>query len=104
MTGLVEGLILLGATGAFGSVAYSAKRIMGKLDGIDKVLRGDGNGNPGLGEKVRNVHEAVDRVQAGMDAHLVESARNVAQLQDQGKRLVRVETRCALIDCDGEES
>ena len=104
VTGLVEGLIIAGFVGTFASgtgvAAYVGRRLMAKLDGMDKVLRGDGNGNPGLGEQIRGVHTELTRVKTGLDAHLEDSTAWTCRIVRNENRITVVETRCALLDCE----
>lgn len=53
-----------------GLLAWIGQRLHSKVDLMDKAVRGDGNGNPGLAAKIRDVHSDVKNVQTGFQAHV----------------------------------
>jgi len=85
---MIEVIVGISATVATGIVAWTGKRLVSKVDKIDVVLRGDGNGNPGLGEKIRDVHAEVKNVGHQLNAHVRESA-------GWQERIAATEVRCA---------
>lgn len=100
MTGVLEGIAAAALVGTLGTVGVGVKRVLSKLDAMDAVVRGDGNGNPGLGEKIRDVHAEVTEVKNGLLAHVEESVPWKNRIVDAEVRLGKVETRCALVDCE----
>jgi hypothetical protein len=75
--GVAEGLILLGATTLVGAVAAVGRRVLSKLDGIDLVVRGDGNGNPGLARRLDLVHAEVKETRADLADHAAGESERV---------------------------
>ena len=92
---MIEVIVGISATIATGIVAWTGKRLVSKVDKIDTVIRGDGNGNPGLGEKIRDVHAEVKTVGHSLSAHVKESTR-------WQERIVGIEATCRL-NHEGEE-
>jgi len=86
---MIEIIVGISATVATGIVAWTGKRLVTKVDKIDVVLRGDGNGNPGLGERIRDVHSDVRRVGHKLHDHVQES-------QAWQGRIVGIEEKCRL--------
>jgi hypothetical protein len=90
--------------------------MISKQDKLDLLVRGDGNGCPGIGERIRDVHQEVKHVRseaktavlhareaavqaaaasAGLQEHIVES-------RGWQERIVAQEARCDLLH-DGQE-
>ena len=92
---MIEIIVGISATVATGIVAWTGKRLVSKVDKIDVVLRGDGNGTPGLGERIRDVHADVRRVGHKLHDHVKESTR-------WQERIVGIEATCRL-NHEGEE-
>ena len=64
----------LGITGTVGTAAggaawWAAKRLFAKVERVDVLIRGDGNGNPGINERIRDVHTEVKEVRVDLKAH-----------------------------------
>ena len=53
---MIEMAIGVGVTAILAVVGWTSQRLIAKLDRIDVMVRGDGNGTPGIGERVRDVH------------------------------------------------
>ncbi len=70
---MIEIILGIAATSTVAIVAWTGKRLVTKVDRIDVVVRGDGNGSPGLGERIRDVHQDVKSVGKSLAAHLRES-------------------------------
>ena len=92
---MTEIIVGCAATAVVAIVAWIGKRIVGKIDQMDVVVRGDGNGRLGLGEKIRDVHAEVKTVGQSLDSHMKES------VLWQG-RIVGVETRLDLVESESE--
>ena len=73
---LLQGLALAAAgTGAattLGGIAWGIRRVIQKVDNMDTLIRGDGNGNPGINECIRDVHAEVREVRKDFKNHLVD--------------------------------
>jgi len=109
--GLMEGLALLAFSGLIALIAWTARRLMYKLDGMDLAIRGDGNGNIGIPEKIRDVHQEVTRVHTRIDAveaiacetrkenreHMVEAEDWKRKIVANEGRLHSIENTCALV-------
>jgi len=90
----MTGVGTLGAI-TMGAVTWAARRVVSKVDAMDLVVRGDGNGNPGLGEKIRRVHYSVTTLSTRLGAHMKDS-------QHWQDRIVKQEVRCDLLHGDEE--
>ncbi len=53
----------------FGGLAWLGRRLVGKVYSMDKAVSGDGNGKPGLGERLRDVHAEVQHVRREFRDH-----------------------------------
>ncbi len=65
--------VVVGGTflaGGFGGLAWIGRRLVSKVDRMDKAVRGDGNGSPSLGEQIRNVHSEVRHVRRELKEHV----------------------------------
>lgn len=73
---MLQGLALAAAgTGAattLGGIAWGIRRVIQKVDNMDTLIRGDGNGNPGINECIRDVHAEVREVRKDFKNHLVD--------------------------------
>ncbi len=69
---MIETIVSIGIVTTLGVVGYVGKRIIGSVERIDLVVRGDGNGSLGLGEKIRDVHQEVKNVRTRLDEHISE--------------------------------
>ena len=56
-------------TAALGGAAWAAKRLFAKVERVDVMIRGDGNGTPGINERIRDVHVEVQGVREDFKAH-----------------------------------
>ncbi len=74
---MIELAIGIGATSIIGAVAWTGRRLILKLDRMDVVIRGDGNGVLGLGEQIRDVHGDVKSVGKALDAHISNPAAHL---------------------------
>lgn len=99
----------LAGIGGVGALAWMAKRFISKLDGIDLLLRGDGNGNPGLSTKIRKemepqihaVHqevknlvprlERVEKLAKDAKQHVIEHDKEAEMWK---RRIEATESRC----------
>ena len=70
---MIETIIGIGIVATLSVVGYIGQRVLTSVDRIDLVVRGDGNGNLGLGEKIRDVHQEVKAIGRQFDEHLRES-------------------------------
>jgi hypothetical protein len=88
---MVQAIVLgtVGTAGAtfMGLTAWGVRRMIGKQDKLDLLVRGDGNGNPGLGERIRDVHQEVTGVKETLEKHEAKS-------QGWQERIVRLEVNC----------
>ena len=75
---MIEIIIGFGATAVCGIVAWTGKRLVSKIDRMDVVVRGDGNGAPGLGERIRDVHQEVKYVRRGLEQHVAQHEREAS--------------------------
>ena len=92
---MIDIIVGIAATSTFAIVAWTGKRLVSKVDKIDTVIRGDGNGNPGLGEKIRDVHSEVKSVGHKLHDHVKESTA-------WQERIVGIEANCRL-NHEGED-
>lgn len=83
-------------TGFLGITAWGVRRMIGKQDKLDLLVRGDGNGIPGLGERIRDVHQEVKAVGSSLGKHVEESA-------GWQERIVAQETRCEMLHAEEAE-
>jgi hypothetical protein len=88
---LVQTVVIgsLGAvgTGFLGMTAWGVRRMITKQDKLDLLVRGDGNGNPGIGERIRDVHQEIKSVGTKLNEHVEES-------QGWQERIVAQEAKC----------
>ena len=101
MSGDIIQTMVIGSIGAVGSgllgmTAWGVRRMITKQDRLDLLVRGDGNGTPGIGERIRDVHQEIKGVGKSLDLHLEESA-------GWQERIVAQETRCELLHAGGPE-
>ena len=100
-------LLTVIVTGVSAGLGWGMKRMICKIDNVDLLLRGDGNGNPGISEKIRDVHDEVSALggtithvetlaQAAMD-HSVDHDK---EADDWKKRIVAIEARCATVQAN----
>ena len=59
-------------TAALGGIAWGIRRVIQKVDTMDTLIRGEGNGNPGINECIRDVHAEVREVRKDFKNHLVD--------------------------------
>ena len=69
---IIETIVGIGVATGIGVVGYVGKRVVNSVDRMDVVVRGDGNGNPGLGERIRDVHQEVRIVGDRLNVHIAE--------------------------------
>ncbi len=73
---MLQGLALVvagtGAAGTLGGIAWGIRRVIQKVDIMDTLIRGEGNGNPGINECIRDVHAEVREVRKDFKNHLVD--------------------------------
>ena len=67
---MIDIIVGCAAAGTLTVVGYTGKRLLTKMDRIDVVVRGDGNGAPGLGEKIRAAHQEITHVGERLDVHV----------------------------------
>ena len=84
-------------TGFLGMTAWGVRRMITKQDKLDLLVRGDGNGTPGIGERIRDVHQEIKGVGKNLDQHLEES-------KGWQERIVAQETRCEVLHAGEEEA
>ncbi len=70
---LVIGSIGSAGAGLLGMTAWGVRRMIGKQDKLDLLVRGDGNGKLGLGERLRDVHQEVSSVGKVLTTHIKDS-------------------------------
>jgi hypothetical protein len=100
MIDLVQAVVLGGIgtalTGALAMTAWGIRRMISKQDKLDLLVRGDGNGTPGIGERIRDVHQDVSTMGRKLDTHITES-------EGWQGRIVAIETRCDMLHADDLE-
>jgi len=99
---IVETIVGISATAVIGVVGYTGKKLLTKMEGLDLILRGDGNGNPGLGEKIRDVHQEVTSIGTRLDDHVVESEGWKRKIDSNADRIQTVETKCRIVHALGD--
>ncbi len=69
---LAVGATTVGAlvTAEFAFFAWTGRRFVSKFDALDKAVRGNGVGVPGLGEQIRSVHTDVRHVRREFKEHV----------------------------------
>ena len=63
----------------FGALAWTGRRLVSKVDAVDRAVRGDGAGAPGLGEQIRGVGVEVGHVRRELREHV---AGEPARIED----------------------
>ena len=66
---MVVGSISVVGAGFLGMTAWSARRLFAKVDQVDVLIRGDGNGTPGINERIRDVHAEVKATRTDLKEH-----------------------------------
>lgn len=66
---IAEILVGTAATAFLGVTSWAGVRMVGKIDKMDLVIRGDGNGNPGINERIREVHTEVSHTRRELKEH-----------------------------------
>lgn len=77
---VVYGVLGAAGTGALGMTAWGVRRLIGKVDKMDTLIRGDGNGGKGFGEQIRDVHADVLSVRGDLAQHVASEPERITGL------------------------